>query len=33
MELLTLVIVDYDQALEQGFIKYVDKTMEEIRNA
>jgi hypothetical protein len=33
MELLTLVIVDYDKALEQGFIKYVDKTMEEIENA
>ena len=33
MELLTLVIVDYDQAVEQGFVKYVDETMEEIENA
>jgi hypothetical protein len=33
MELLTLVIVDYDQAVEQGFVKYVDDTMEEIEDA
>ena len=33
MELLTLVIVDYDQAIEQGFVNYVDETMEEIENA
>lgn len=33
MELLTLVIVDYEQAIEQGFVKYVDETMEEIEDA
>ena len=33
MELLTLVIVDYEQAVEQGFVMYVDETMEEIRDA
>lgn len=33
MELLTLVIVDYDQAIEQGFVRYASETMEEIDNA
>jgi len=33
MELLTLVIVDYEQAIEQGFVRYVDETMEAMDDA
>lgn len=33
MELLTLVIVDYDQAIEQGFVNFADETLEGVGDA
>jgi len=33
MELLTLVIVDYEQAIEQGFVNFADETLEEYPDA
>jgi len=33
MELLTLVIVDYDQAVEQGFITFADNVLEDVDDA
>lgn len=33
MELLTLVIVDYDQAVEQGFVNFADKVLEGVDDA
>ena len=33
MELLTLVIVDYEQAIEQGFVNFADETLEGVGDA
>lgn len=33
MELLTLVIVDYDQAVEQGFVDFAEDTLEGVNDA
>jgi hypothetical protein len=33
MELLTLVIVDYEQAVEQGFVTFADEVLEGVDNA
>jgi hypothetical protein len=33
MELLTLVIVDYDQAVEQGFVTFADEVLEGVDDA
>jgi len=33
MELLTLVIVDYEQAVEQGFVNFADDTLEGVGDA